>query len=49
MWVIDNSTDTVYNIERDGVLIGSFRVKNQDDLANNLQGISVNESDGTLW
>ena len=50
LWVTDNSnSDRVYNIDRDGTPIDSFRVKGYDLSAGNPQGISVDDSDGTLW
>ncbi len=48
LWIVDNSTDTIYNVERTGELIQSLPL-GADTSFDNLQGITVSTSDGSLW
>lgn len=60
LWITDNAADKIYNVSSNGELLSSFctniRPSDPDDCtsqfdppAKNIQGISVDSSDGTLW
>jgi streptogramin lyase len=48
LWILDDSTERVYNTQKDGTLIASFPTTGFDANAISCQGIAA-DPDGTLW
>ncbi len=49
LWVTDNVTHMIYNVNKNGTLVSSFHRFTFEDVNTNLQGITVDESNWTLW
>lgn len=49
LWVVDATTDKIYNIQIDGTLISSFATSVFDVNAISTRGIVFQGSDGSLW